>query len=124
MDGSAVDEKSYFKMFGLPLSSKLDGGSYIVAVSKTAFNKIGALILSMKFCSSKVLSCFIYMKLRYDVAWNIVVMSGMAYLIASWIFWINCRNRCMTIIGYYQLARPIFEFWLFKISIQSIRFNK
>ena len=118
-----MDEKSYFKMFGLPLSSKLDEGSYIVVVSKTAFNKIGALILSMKFCSSKVLLCFIYIKLRYDVAWNIFVMSGMAYLIASWIFWINCRNRCMTIIGYYQLALPISEFWLFKISIQSIGFN-
>ena len=37
MDGSALEEKSSFKMLGLTFSSKLDWGSYIVSIAKTAF---------------------------------------------------------------------------------------
>ena len=54
MDGSVLDEKSYFKMLGLTLSSKLDWGSYITSISKTTSKKIGVLIRSMKFLSPKV----------------------------------------------------------------------
>ena len=53
-DGSVLDEKSYFKMLGLTLSSKLDWGSYIISVAKIASTKIGALIRSMKFLSPEV----------------------------------------------------------------------
>ena len=49
IDGSALEEKSFFKMLGLPFSSKLDGGSYIVSIAKTVSKKIGAFIRSMKF---------------------------------------------------------------------------
>ena len=41
-------------MLGLIFSSKLDWGSYIISVTKTACNKIGALIRSMKFHSPEV----------------------------------------------------------------------
>ena len=54
MDGSVLDEKSSFKMLGLTFSSKLDWGSYIISIAKTASKKIGALICSMKFLSPKV----------------------------------------------------------------------
>ena len=40
MDVSAVEEKSSFKMLGLTFSSKLDSGSYIVSIVKTASKKI------------------------------------------------------------------------------------
>ena len=53
-DGSVLEEKSLFKMLGLTLSSKLDWGSYIISVAKTASKKIGALIRSMKFLSPEV----------------------------------------------------------------------
>ena len=53
MDGSSLEEKSSFKMLGLT-SSKLDWGSYITSVAKTASKKIGALIHSMKFFSPEV----------------------------------------------------------------------
>ena len=53
MDGSVLKEKSSFKMLGLT-SSKLDWGSYIISIAKTASKKIGALIRSMKFHSPKV----------------------------------------------------------------------
>ena len=48
MDGSS------FKMLGLNLSSKLDCGSYIISIAKTANKKIGAFICSMKFISPGV----------------------------------------------------------------------
>ena len=54
MDGSVLEEKSSFKMLGLTFSSKLDWGSYIISVAKTASKKIGALIRSLKFLSSQV----------------------------------------------------------------------
>ena len=54
MDGSVLEEKSSFKMLGLTFSSKLDWGSYIVTIAKTASKKIGALIRSMKFLSPEV----------------------------------------------------------------------
>ena len=54
MDGSVLEEKTSFKMLGLTFSSKLDWGSYIVSIAKTASKKIGALIHSMKFLSPEV----------------------------------------------------------------------
>ena len=54
MDGSVLEEKSSFKMLGLTFSSKLDWGSYIISIAKTASKKIGALICSMKFLSPEV----------------------------------------------------------------------
>ena len=46
IDGSVLEEKSSFKILGLTFSSKLDWGSYIISIAKTAFKKIGALIRS------------------------------------------------------------------------------
>ena len=54
MDGSVLEEKTYFKILGLTFSSKLDLGSYIVSIAKTASKKIGALIRSIKFLSPEV----------------------------------------------------------------------
>ena len=42
MDRSVLEEKSSFKMLGLTFSSKLDLGSYIISIAKTASKKIGA----------------------------------------------------------------------------------
>ena len=41
-------------MMGLTFSFKLDCGSYIISIAKTAFKKIGALIRFMKFLSPEV----------------------------------------------------------------------
>ena len=54
MDGSVLEEKSSFKMLGLTFPSKLDWGSYIMSIAKTASKKIGALIRSMEFLSPEV----------------------------------------------------------------------
>ena len=49
-----MKEKLSFKMLGLTFYSKLDWGSYIISIAKTASKKIGALIGSMKFLSPEV----------------------------------------------------------------------
>ena len=54
MDGSVLEEKASFKMVGLTISSKLDWGSYIMSIAKTASKKIETLIRSVKFLSSEV----------------------------------------------------------------------
>ena len=54
MDGSVLEEKSSFKMLQLTFSSKLDQGSDIIFIAKTASKKIGALICSIKFLSPEV----------------------------------------------------------------------
>ena len=54
MDGSVFDEKLSFKMLGLTFCSKLDWGSYIVSIAKTASKKLGALVSFMKFPSPEV----------------------------------------------------------------------
>ena len=41
-------------MLGLNFSSKLDWGSYIISIAKSASKKIGALVRSMKFLSPEV----------------------------------------------------------------------
>ena len=54
MDGFVLEENSSFKILGLPFSSKLDLGSYINSIAKTASKKIEALIRSMKLLSPEV----------------------------------------------------------------------
>ena len=54
MDEFVLEKKSSFKMLGLTVTSKLEWGSYIISIAKTAFKKIGALIHSMKFLSPEV----------------------------------------------------------------------
>ena len=54
MDGSVLVEKSPFKVLRWTFSSKLDWGSDIIAIAKTASKKIGTLIHSMKFLSPEV----------------------------------------------------------------------
>ena len=54
MDGSVLEEKLFFKMLGLTFSSKLDWGSYIISIAKSASKKIGALIRSMRFLSPDI----------------------------------------------------------------------
>ena len=54
MDGSVLEEKPSSKILGLSFSFKLDSGSCIDSIAKTASKKTGALICSMKFLSPEV----------------------------------------------------------------------
>ena len=84
MNGSVLEEKPSFKMLGLTFSSKLDWGSYIISIAKTASKKIGALICSMKFLSPEV-ALYLY-KSTIAHVWNAVIMCGLVPLIATWKF--------------------------------------
>ena len=60
-DGSVLEEKSSFKMLGQTFSSKLDWGSYIITIAKTASKKIGALIRFVKkFLSPEEVVLYLY----------------------------------------------------------------
>ena len=81
IDGSVIEEESYFKMLGLTFSSELDWGSYIISISKTASEKIDPLICSMKFFFLKLL--YISIDLPCSHVWNTVVTSGLVPLVAT-----------------------------------------
>ena len=80
MDGSVLEEKSSFKMMGLNFSSKLDWGSYIISIAKTAFKKIGALIRSMKFLSPGV-ALYLYKSMIWPC---------MEYCRHVWVYALSC----------------------------------
>ena len=84
MGGSILEEKSSFKMLGLTFSSKLDWGSYIISIAKTASKKIGALIRSMKFFSPEV-ALYLY-KCTIRPCMDTVVTSGLVPPVATWIW--------------------------------------
>ena len=82
MNGSVIKEKSSFKMLGLTFSSKLDRGSYIISIAKTASKKIGALICSVTFSPLRLLC--ISINLPYVHVWNILATSRLVPLVATW----------------------------------------
>ena len=61
-------------MLGLTFSSKLDWGSYIISIAKTASKKTGALIHSMKFLASEV-ALYLY---------NSTIRPGIEYCCHVW----------------------------------------
>ena len=65
MDGSSFEQKSPFKMLQVTFSSKLDWGTYIISIAKTASKKIGALIHSMKFLFLEV-ALYLFLKKIWD----------------------------------------------------------
>ena len=82
MDGYVLEEKSSFKVLGLSFSSKLNWGSYIIFIAKTAYKKTGALIRFLNFFLLRLL--YTSIDLPYGLAWNSVVMPGLVILAATW----------------------------------------
>ena len=69
--------KIIFKIPELSFSSKLNLGSHIISIAKTASKKIRALICSMKFLFPYV-SMYLF-KSTYDLAWSIFVISELVH---------------------------------------------
>ena len=76
MDEFFLEEKSSFEMLGLTFSSKLDWGSYIISIAKTASRKIGALICSIKFLSPEVALYFYKSTIRQCMEYCFHVWAG------------------------------------------------
>ena len=68
MNGSVLEEKSSFRMLlgCLTISSKLDWGSYIISIAKTASKKTRALIHSIKFLCPEV-ALYLYKSTMYGI---------------------------------------------------------
>ena len=66
----------------LTFSSKLDWGSHIFSIAKSASKNIGALIRFMKFFSPGLLC--ISVNLLYNHVWNIFVTPGLVLIVATW----------------------------------------
>ena len=88
MDGSVLEEKSSFKMLGLTFSSKLDWGSYIISIAKTASKKIGTLIHSMKFLSPEIALYLCKSTIRPCMEYCCYVWAGSP----TWNCWISYKN--------------------------------
>ena len=108
MNGSVLEEKSSFKMLGLTFSSKLDWGSYIISIAKTASKKFRVLICSMKFLSPEV-DLFLY-KSTIAHAWNTVVMYGLVALVGTWDYYLSCKYKYAGLLAFHLL--PVMNPWL------------
>ena len=116
VDGSVLEEKSSFKMLGLTCSSKLDWGSYIISIAKSASKKkcfqepwfvLWSFFLLRLLCISIILPYGHVMS---------VVMSGLVLLVATWNCWISYKNEYAGLLVLPLLPllnpRPIVEMWL------------
>ena len=78
MDGSVLEEKLSFKVLGLTFSCKLDRGSYIISIAKTASKKIGTLIRSMKFLPPEVALYLYESTIRLCMEYCCLVLDGVS----------------------------------------------
>ena len=76
IDGFVLEEISSFNMLGLTFSSKLDYGSYIISIAKTASKKIGALIFSMNGLSPEVALYLYKSTIRSCIKYCCLVWTG------------------------------------------------
>ena len=90
MNWSVLEEKSSFKVLGLTFSSKLNWGSYIISIAKTASKKIGALICSMKFFFPEVALYLYKSTIRPCMEYCCHVWTGsyLELLLSTW----NCQR--------------------------------
>ena len=106
MDGSVLQEKTHLKMRGLTFSSKLDWGSYIVSIAKTASKKIGALICFIKFLTPEVALYLYKSTIQPCMEYCCLVWAG----VATWNCWISYRNIYVGLLVLHLL--PLLNPWL------------
>ena len=95
-------------MLGLIFSSKLDWGSYIISIAKTASKKIGALIRTMKFLSSEV-ALYLY-KSTIQPYMECCCHVWLVLLVATWNCWISYKKGYAGLLVFHLL--PFFNPWL------------
>ena len=65
MDGSVFEEKLSLKILGLTFSSKLDWGTYIISLAKTASKKIGTFSMNFNKVSFSEVAVYLYKSTIY-----------------------------------------------------------
>ena len=98
--------KIIFKMVGLTFSSKLNWGSYIISIAKTASKKVEGLIHSMKSLSPEVALYLCESTIRPCMEYFCHIWAGAL----SWNGWINYKNRYagMLVLHLLLLLNPCF----------------
>ena len=93
-------------MLGLTFSSKLDWGSYIISIAKTASKKFEPWFILWSLFLLRLLC--ISLNLTYSHEWNAVVTSGLVPLVAFWICQISSRNRYarLLVLHFLPLLNP------------------
>lgn len=81
MNGSNLDEKLSFKMLGFSLFSKLDWGTYIVSIAKSASKKNLVFVIQSLFLLRLL---FISKDVPYYLRWNTAVMHVLVFLAVPW----------------------------------------
>ena len=81
MNGSNLDEKLSFKMLGFSFFSKLDWGTYIVSIAKSASKKNLVFVIQSVFL---LRSLFISKDVPYYLRWNTAVMHVLVFLAVTW----------------------------------------
>ena len=102
MDGSVLEEKSYFMMLGLNFSSKLD------SLLKPPPKKLESSFALWTFFLLRLLC--ISINLPYRHLWNNAVMSELVLLVATWNCWISYKNRYAGLLVLHLL--PLLNHWL------------
>ena len=76
MDKTVLEEKSWFHLWGLSFTSKLDWDSYIISIVKGAFKKTGASLHSVKFLSPELVFYLYKSTIRPCIEYCCHVWSG------------------------------------------------
>ena len=82
IDRYVLEKRSFFIIFGLSFSCKLDWSCNMISIGKTVSTKIGVLIRSLRFFLPKLLCISII--IAYGSGWNDVVIHEMGLLAAAW----------------------------------------
>ena len=82
----------------------------IVTITKSTFEKMEALIHSIKFLPAEF-ALYHYIYLSYSLPWNTVFISRMILLAATWIWTINYRNGHVGLLVLHLLS--LLKPWLF-----------
>ena len=95
-------------MLELSFCFKLDWGSYIISVTKSAFKKIGVLIRSMKVLSLDV-AMYLY---KYNI------LSGLVLLAATWKYQISYKNVYVGLLVLQSV--PLFNLLTHRQNVASL----
>ena len=123
MDGSVLEEKLSFKMLGLTFSSKLDWGSYIISIAKTASKKIGALIRSMKFLSPEVALYLYKSTIRPCMEYYCHVWTCASICYLELLNKLQKWNEGLFVLHFLPLWNPCFQLKSFFIGFTLIAVN-
>ena len=119
MEKAVLEEKSLFHLLGLSFASKLDWGSYIISIAKSASKKIGVLLPSLKFLSPELVLYLYKSTIRPCIEYCCHVLSGAGKCYLNLLDKLQ-RHIC-NVVGQHLFNNwPIVEMFLVLVSFIDI----